>query len=141
MSTRPTVLLINPPLWNVYAPHLAVPLLVGALRERGWPARGLDLSIEHLDWLLSGPGLTALAPRLERRLDHDPDDRARVERALLVLPSAIEGIDRARTDLADLAVLHDHDRFRATSQTVRNALWCASAAFPNFECDLMANDL
>lgn len=54
-------LLINPPLWNAYAPHLAVPLLAGTLRDQGFAVHSYDASVEVLDWLLSADGLRALA--------------------------------------------------------------------------------
>lgn len=141
MTKATKVLLINPPLWNVYAPHLAVPLLTATLKAHGWPAIGADLGIEIIDWLLSAEGLTAIGERLEERARTvASDERRRVDRAFAVLPSAIEYIDRAKQALRRVEVLHDHDTFIKASRHVRNALWCISAAFDKLDFDLKANN-
>lgn len=139
MDDRPTTLLINPPLWNVYAPHLAVPLLTGVLRRHGWPVRALDLSARHLAWTLSGDGVGEAGKRLAGGSPAAEDASVRAL-ADVLLPSVERDIDGAWKSLtADPSVLSDHGRFRSAVATVRNALICHSAAFPGFRGDLSAN--
>ncbi|KNE83097.1 MULTISPECIES: B12-binding domain-containing radical SAM protein [Streptomyces] len=137
---QPRVLLINPPIWNVYAPHLAVPLLAAVMRRHGWQVSSLDLSIEQTDWLLSAEGLAALLPRAERRWDVLPDTerRAHLER-LAAFPDTIGRIDRARAALTSRDVLTDPSSFTDAATVVRNALGCVSAAFPGLSFDLRGN--
>lgn len=141
--SRPTTLLINPPLWNAYAPHLAVPLLAAAMRLRGWPVVTRDLCIEALNDLISADGLTALEPRLRQRAGQDlPDDERRaVARALTLLPSTVEHIHGAKKILRSAESLSHHDDFLRSQLVQRNALRCVSAAFPGLTFDLISNDL
>ncbi|GCB48958.1 radical SAM protein [Streptomyces sp. NL15-2K] len=139
MTSRPSILLVNPPLWNVYAPHLAVPLLTAVLRERGWPVRAYDLSAAYVRHLLSGEGVAELPALLDRAGERGLDPEA-VDEARLLLPSVVREVDGARLALSsDLGVLHDHVRFRAATRTLGNALVCHSAAYPDFTCDLRSN--
>ncbi|MGA5822855.1 radical SAM protein [Kitasatospora sp. NPDC094028] len=139
MNERPTTLLINPPLWNVYAPHLAVPLLTGVLRRHGWPVRALDLSARHMAWTLSGEGVGEAGKRLAGGSPAAEDASIRAL-ADVLLPSVERDVDGAWKSLTgDASVLFDHDRFRSAVATVRNALICHSAAFPGFRGDLSAN--
>jgi radical SAM superfamily enzyme YgiQ (UPF0313 family) len=143
MPMKPTTLLVNPPLWNAYAPHLALPLLSAALRDRGWPVRVLDLSIESLDWLISSEGLVALEPKRQqrRRRVASGEEARRLERAEAVSRVTIERIDRAKGVLRSVDGLHDPPSFVAARTVLRNALWCVSAAFAGLSFDLFANDL
>jgi hypothetical protein len=141
-SGRPTTLLVNPPLWNAYAPHLAVPLLLAALRATGWPARARDLSADILDRLLSGADLDRLGSRIRNMARHPADRRPNrhFERARLVLPSAVRDIDEAKSVLRDAKSLADHRRFLWATTTLRNALWVVSAAHPGLAFDLAVNE-
>lgn len=140
--TKGSTLLINPPIWNVYAPHLAVPLLGGYLRSRGESVRTLDLSIHAIDWLLSPVGLEAIADRLEARSRlPSPDGGYDLERALLVLEPTIGKIGQARKTLASIDCLTDHCSYRDAVAQIRNSGWCIDAAFPGTKFDLWANDI
>ncbi len=141
--TRPTTLLVNPPLWNAYAPHLAVPLLAASLRERGWPTVSRDIGIEILNALISAEGLTDLESKLRSRdARHLPRPEAReVSRALTLLPSSVKSIDAAKQTLRSLDCLQDHEGFLRAHLVQRNALRCISAAFPGSSFDLISNDL
>lgn len=136
------LLLVNPPLWNAFAPHLAVPLLLAVAKEAGFQARGLDLSAESMDCLLSPSGLAALEDRLVARAgsaDELTDRRAR--RGLMLMPHVVSHIDAAKDTLRSLAALADPVATRQANITLRNALWVASAAFDRAKIDLFANDL
>ena len=58
-------LLIQPPQWIPTAPHLAVPLLAGILRQKGLAADAADLSVRFYDWFLSADHLKAAAGKIE----------------------------------------------------------------------------
>ncbi|MGF0308947.1 B12-binding domain-containing radical SAM protein [Rhodococcus sp. IEGM1428] len=131
-----TTLLINPPLWNAYAPHLAIPLLAGVLRDHGLAVRSHDASIAVLDWILSREGQQALAPRLTKTADQRLSAKA-----ILVHPHVLASIDEAKTVIRDAATLADAQRHTWARTVMRNAMWCASAAFEDFSFDLVANQL
>jgi Radical SAM superfamily len=140
--TRASVLLVNPPMWNVYAPHLAVPLLGGYLRSRGENVRTVDLSIEAIDWLLSPVGLEAIRDRLEARSRRPgPQTDYNLERAFLVIDSTIGKINKARRSLASIDCLAHHEEYRDAVTQIRNSGWCIDAAFPGSKFDLWANDI
>ncbi|MFF3676012.1 B12-binding domain-containing radical SAM protein [Streptomyces sp. NPDC002120] len=137
MGTK--TVLVNPPLWNAYAPHLAVPLLLGDLRARGYDATGYDLSIECIDWMLSAPALEALAQKAAARPAVDLEDEWARQRALLAAPAAIRGIQEAKERLKSLDTLHDPAAFHRARRTLRDALWLISGAFPACTFDLVSN--
>lgn len=136
---RPRTLLVNPPLWNVYAPHLAVPLLAGVLGQRDWPVTALDLSIESIDWLLSRDGLEEVGGLIEGRLRGGEMD-AGLERAALLVERAAERVDGAKATLRSLDGLFALDDFRRAKVDLRNAMWCVSAGFRDLRFDLVVND-
>lgn len=143
MTASAKTLLISPPLWNVYAPHLAVPLLVARMKQHGRPAVGVDIGIEHFDRVLSSAELIRLGERVQRRLSAGVSrtERAECERALLVLPDAADRIDSARSMLSSVNGLFQPEASFLAKQTVRNALWVVSAAYPRLRFELSANDL
>lgn len=138
MASRPRTLLVNPPLWNVYAPHLAVPLLTAVLREHGWPVTAFDLSATHLRWMLTSKTVAGLLDRYDRAGELGLD-LAAVDEARLLLPSVRDGVEAAWATIHDTASLHDHAAFTAATRTIGNALVCHSAAFAGFHCDLRSN--
>ncbi|MFJ2730090.1 B12-binding domain-containing radical SAM protein [Streptomyces collinus] len=131
--------LVNPPLWNAYAPHLAVPLLLGDLRARGYEAAAYDLSIECVDWMLSEAALTRLRDKAHRRRAVGLRDEWARRRALLVAPAAIAGVEEAKARLKSMPTLHEPDAFHRARRTLRDALWLISGAFPDCEFDLVSN--
>ncbi|MFD9095764.1 B12-binding domain-containing radical SAM protein [Streptomyces collinus] len=131
--------LVNPPLWNAYAPHLAVPLLLGDLRARGYEAAAYDLSIECVDWMLSEAALARLRDKAHRRRAVGLRDEWARRRALLVAPAAIAGVEEAKARLKSLPTLHEPDAFHRARRTLRDALWLISGAFPDCEFDLVSN--
>jgi hypothetical protein len=135
---RPRTLLVNPPLWNAYAPHLAVPLLAAVLREQGWPVTSLDLSIESIDWLLSREGLGEIGTRIDSRLRAGTRDPG-LERAALLLEQATDRVEGAKQTLRSVAGLFDLESFHRAKVDLRNAMWCVSAAFAGLNFDLVAN--
>lgn len=137
MGTK--TVLVNPPLWNAYAPHLAVPLLLGDLRARGYEATGYDLSIECIDWMLSAPALGELAQKAAARAAVGLEDEWARQRALLAAPAAIRGIQEAKERLRSLDTLHDPAGFPWARRTLRDALWLISGAFPDCTFDLVSN--
>ncbi|PJW13102.1 hypothetical protein CV945_16005 [Geobacillus sp. Manikaran-105] len=140
--SKPKILLINPPLWNTYAPHLAIPLLAGSLKARGWDVRCLDLSIESVDWLVSRKGLLSLESLFEKRYrDSDSNLLPELERARLIYPETIKNIDNAKQTLRSFSGLQNHEEFLKAKITLRNALHFISASFPGLKFDLFANDL
>ncbi|MBE1582301.1 B12-binding domain-containing radical SAM protein [Nonomuraea angiospora] len=92
-----------------------------------------------MDFLLSETGLTLLAERLERRAQKPSDRRAR--RGALLAPSAIGEIEKAKAVLRSFEGLEDAELYAAAQVTLRNAMWCVSAAFDGLRFDLTANDL
>ncbi|RCH67729.1 radical SAM protein [Streptomyces sp. SDr-06] len=131
--------LVNPPLWNAYAPHLAVPLLLGDLRAHGYEATAYDLSIECVDWMLSAPALEQLRRKAAARRSVGLRDEWARRRAQLVAPAAIRDIEEAKARLKSLATLHDPAAFHAARRTLRDALWLVSGAFPSCDFDLVSN--
>lgn len=134
--TGGTTLLINPPLWNAYAPHLALPILAGVLRSQGLDVRCHDASLEVLDWLLSAEGQTALAPRLARTTD-----QRLAAKAALVHREVVPAIDEAKKVLRDATALHNAQQQAWARRVVRNAMWCVSSSFDGSDFDLVANRL
>ncbi|MFF1447122.1 B12-binding domain-containing radical SAM protein [Streptomyces sp. NPDC058274] len=137
MGTK--TVLVNPPLWNAYAPHLAVPLLLGDLRARGHEATAYDLSIECIDWMLSAAALEELREKTATRATVDLEDEWARRRGLLVAPSAIRGVEEAKARLRSLDTLHDPAAFHSARRTLRDALWLISGAFPHCDFDLVSN--
>ncbi|WP_405914607.1 B12-binding domain-containing radical SAM protein [Streptomyces sp. NBC_00728] len=137
MGTK--TVLVNPPLWNAYAPHLAVPLLLGDLRARGHEATAYDLSIECIDWMLSAATLQELREKAATRPPADLEDEWARQRGLLVAPSAIRGIEEAKARLRSLDTLHEPTAFHWARRTVRDALWLISGAFSHCDFDLVSN--
>ncbi|MFC9931331.1 B12-binding domain-containing radical SAM protein [Streptomyces sp. NPDC127190] len=138
MAGRPRTLLVNPPLWNVYAPHLAVPLLTASLRNHGWPVTALDLGAVHLRWMLTARTVAGLCARYDRA-DELGLDPAAVDEARLLLPSVCDDVEAAWATVHDPASLRDHAAFTRAARTLGNALVCHSAAFAGFHCDLRSN--
>ncbi|GGN90297.1 hypothetical protein GCM10010112_75570 [Actinoplanes lobatus] len=137
---KPHIMLVNPPIWNVYAPHLAVPLLAAVMRRHGWNVTSVDLSIEQTDWLVSAEGLTDLHHLAERRAGHlHGDAREAHEQILAAFPATIRAIDEARTRLMRPDVATDPVGFTEAATVVRNALACVSAGFPGLTFDLRGN--
>lgn len=137
---QPRILLVNPPIWNVYAPHLAVPLLAAVMRRHGWQVSSLDLSIEQTDWLLSAEGLEALLPQAERRLSETAADKQRAhEEILAVFGDTVARIDSARAALKSRDILTDPLAFTDAATVVRNGLACVSVSFPGLNFDLRGN--
>ncbi|MEV7809377.1 radical SAM protein [Streptomyces flaveolus] len=136
---RKKTVLVNPPLWNAYAPHLAVPLLLGDLRARGYEAVAYDLSIECVDWMLSPAALTELRDKARRRRTAGLRDEWARQRALLVAPSAIAGVEEAKARWKSPDTLREPELFHAARRTLRDALWLISGAFPDCEFDLVSN--
>ncbi|NGO74502.1 radical SAM protein [Streptomyces sp. YC504] len=137
---QPRILLINPPIWNVYAPHLAVPLLAAVMRRHGWQVSSLDLSIEQTDWLLSSEGLAELLPKAERRLGEIPAQERRAhEEILAVFGDTVQRMDAARAALKSRDILAAPDAFTEAATVVRNGLSCVSASFPGLKFDLRGN--
>ncbi|MFH8494896.1 B12-binding domain-containing radical SAM protein [Streptomyces coeruleorubidus] len=137
---QPRILLVNPPIWNVYAPHLAVPLLAAVMRRHGWQVSSLDLSIEQTDWLLSEDGLQTLLPQAERLLGETaPDERRAHEEILAVFDDTVARIDSARAALKSRDILTDPLAFTDAATVVRNGLACVSASFPGLNFDLRGN--
>ncbi|MBY8882031.1 B12-binding domain-containing radical SAM protein [Actinacidiphila acidipaludis] len=103
----PRVLLINPPLWNPYAPHLAVPLLLAVLRQHHVAASALDLSAETMRYLLSSDGAADYAAERDlglggRARDQFEAARSSVDRAVAFLrsPLSITDVDGHRAATA-----------------------------------------
>lgn len=139
MNRPLSTVLVNPPLWNAYAPHLAVPLLVGTLRARGLPAIGYDLSISCLDWLLSPSVLEELRDKVEQTPAKNLEQEWVRQRALLVAMNAAQTVDEAKATLRSSATLADEQRQRWARRSLRDAMWLVSAAFPGTEFDLVCN--
>jgi hypothetical protein len=112
---HPTTVLVNPPLWNAYAPHLAVPLLVGTLRARGYPAVGYDLSITCLDWLLSPVVLKELRDKADQTKPATLEEEWIRQRGLLVAQHAIDTISEAKASLRSLDAVRDERTQRSNS--------------------------
>ena len=60
-------LLIFPPQWYPGNPYSAVPLLLGRLKNAGYPVTGLDLNIEFYHHILSPDFLSRIAPKAGSR--------------------------------------------------------------------------
>jgi len=105
------IYLLLPPVWDVDAPYIALPLLTAALRGRGIPVWQEDLNIEWYQEVLSAKGLSGVADRLDELLGDDslPDEHRRelaVSRA--ALPLVMNRIDQAKlaaTGSTDLEVI------------------------------------
>ena len=110
------VLLINPPLWNPYAPHLAIPLLLSMLRRDRVPATALDLAAESMSYLLSREGAGRYTA--ERRDSMTVRDRGLFEGAMTM-------VDQARAYLRTPESIGDAAGYRAATavcQAVLNGL-------------------
>lgn len=140
-SDLPIALLINPPLWSAYAPYLAIPLLAGTLREHGKPVQCLDLNIEFIDFALSRQGMSELGQRLISRRPKDESEKFVLERARVVLPGVIAGIDAAKDALRATETLSDDRRYLSAQILLRDAVWVISAAFEGLSFDLTSSDL
>lgn len=135
---RTTSLLVTPPLWNCYAPHLAVPLLAAQLRARGWPVRVLDLSIEATDWILSSHGLASIESKIATTWKRGLISGVQGPR---VYDAAVVGIDAAKRALRDPEVLaNEPEAYERARVVLRNGVWAVGAAFPNVTFDLFANN-
>ncbi|GAA2734798.1 radical SAM protein [Streptomyces nogalater] len=122
-ATRPTprVLLINPPLWNPYAPHLAVPLLLAVLRRHGVAASALDLSAETMRHLLSRNGADDYAAHRPKTMTGRARDRFEAARS---------AVDRATAFLRSPASVEDVDGHRAATAVCHAVLDGLAALTP-----------
>ena len=123
-SEPPTVLLIVPPCWSVFAPHLAAPLLAGSLRGSSIHAVVHDANLALYDWLLSSVCQEDLLGLIGRNVDQALELRAR-----LVHTHVVEHIDRAKVILREAGSLVDAQSLAWARAVVRNAFWCVSSAF------------
>ncbi len=123
MPSRATsqVLLVNPPLWNPYAPHLAVPLLLAVLREHGVAASALDLSAETMRYLLSEQGSADYVADREDVLSRRERDR---------FETAQSAVDRAAAFLRSPASIEDIDGYRAATALCHDVLGGIAALTP-----------
>ncbi len=123
-TTGARVLLINPPLWNPYAPHLAVPLLLAVLRRNGVAATAMDLSAETMRHLLSRRGAVDYAverPALQRALPARRRD---------LFDAAVESVDRAAAFLRSPESVDDTAGHRAATAVCRTVLEGVAALTP-----------
>ncbi|WP_441248527.1 B12-binding domain-containing radical SAM protein [Kitasatospora sp. McL0602] len=120
-SRKSRVLLVNPPLWNPYAPHLAVPLLLAVLRRHGVAASALDLSAETMRFLLSEQGAGDYAA--ERGDLLSPRERDRFE-------AAGSAVDRAAAFLRSPESIEDVDGYRAATAVCHSVLDGVAALTP-----------
>ncbi|MEV4339777.1 radical SAM protein [Streptomyces sp. NPDC049590] len=122
-GTRPSprVLLINPPLWNPYAPHLAVPLLLAVLRRHGVAASAFDLSAETMRHLLSRDGAGDYAAHRPTALTGRDRDRFEAARS---------AVDRAAAFLRSPASVTDTDGHRAATAVCHAVLDGVAALTP-----------
>src|SRR5262245_9524329 len=132
--TEPTVLLVNPPLWNPYAPHLAVPLLTGVLKQRGIAARGLDLSAEAMRFLLSRNGIERL--RASHGRYREPPRDAAARHTELLFEAAVGSVDAARAYLRSPASITDFAGYRAARNTCQAVLAGLATWFPGSSLSL-----
>jgi len=139
MSTAPhrrpgpsRVLLINPPLWNPYAPHLAVPLLLGVLRRHGVAASALDLSAETMRYLLSRDGAGAYAAERDEVLGARARDQFEAARS---------SVDRAAAFLRSPESITDVDGHRAATAVCQAVLDGIAALTPGAELSFDRFDL
>jgi hypothetical protein len=126
--SEPTVLLINPPLWNPYAPHLAVPLLTGVLKQHGIATRALDLSAETMRFLLSRKGIERLRPNHARKPENQHTE--------LLFEASIGAVDAAREFLRSPASITDFAGYRGARNICQAVLGGLSAWFPGSNLSL-----
>jgi hypothetical protein len=131
--------LVYPPTCDPTAPYLAVPMLTGFLRAHGVDVLPIDANIEAWDALLQPAPLSALADRLERRLDRldrRPSLDHQAQLAYLQLwqargdaLAAPAGIAEARAVLKDPALFFDPQRYERAVLTIEAACRLISAAY------------
>jgi hypothetical protein len=132
----PEVLLINPPMWNPYAPHLAVPLLTGLLRQNGFSVRAVDLGAEFLDFITSGPTL-----RQVRELLPGPAGPLAGSRSRALLDHLTERIAGYKATIRDVHALADPDRYERARRGFAETLAVVASAFGAHRFDLTHADL
>ncbi|MGW6534778.1 B12-binding domain-containing radical SAM protein [Streptomyces sp. NPDC055051] len=126
------VLLINPPLWNPYAPHLAVPLLLAVLRRHHVAASALDLSAETMRHLLSPDGAGDYAAERDRTLGTRARDQFEAARS---------AVDRAAAFLRSPESITDVDGHRAATAVCQAVLDGIAALTPGAELSFDRFDL
>ncbi|MFB7510847.1 B12-binding domain-containing radical SAM protein, partial [Streptomyces broussonetiae] len=126
------VLLINPPLWNPYAPHLAVPLLLAVLRRHHVAASALDLSAETMRHLLSPDGAGAYAAERDQALGTRARDQFEAARS---------SVDRAVAFLRSPQSITDVDGHRAATAVCQAVLDGIAALTPGAELSFDRFDL
>ncbi|MFE4451368.1 B12-binding domain-containing radical SAM protein [Streptomyces sp. NPDC056796] len=126
------VLLINPPLWNPYAPHLAVPLLLAVLRRHGVAASALDLSAETMRHLLSAEGAGGYAAECDEALGPRARDRFEAARS---------SVDRAADFLRSPGSITDVDGHAAATAVCQAVLDGIAALTPGSELTFDRFDL
>lgn len=128
----PRVLLVNPPLWNPYAPHLAVPLLLAVLRRHHVAASALDLSAETMRHLLSPDGAGEYAADRDRTLGARARDQFEAARS---------SVDRAAAFLRSPMSITDIDGHRAATAVCHAVLDGIAALTPGAELSFDRFDL
>ncbi|MBM7439371.1 radical SAM protein [Streptomyces sp. HB132] len=126
------VLLINPPLWNPYAPHLAVPLLLAVLRRHHVAASALDLSAETMRHLLSPDGAGGYAAECDQVLGPRARDQFEAARS---------SVDRAAAFLRSPESITDVDGHRAATAVCQAVLDGIAALTPGAELNFDRFDL
>lgn len=128
----PEFLLIAPPLWNPYAPHLAVPLLAGCLREAGVSVRAVDLGVQSVAWMLTPKTMS----RLSTIADQDGSSWASTMLDILQDQARI-----AVDDLRDAEAFRDNARYEGARRVIGEVLSNAAGVFGSSRFDLTSGQL
>ncbi len=133
--SRQKFLLIAPPLWNVFAPHLALPLLAASLRRAGVAVECFDASTDLCAWVLSADGQQALADWRRETAGRSPGHR-RAEALYQVVGPTLE---EAGATIRDVEAFRAWEPFEAAWRTTLQAATIVSDSFPGLSFDLNAN--
>lgn len=133
------IALIYPPTCDPTAPYAAIPTLTGFLRHHGVRVLPVDANVEAWDSLLRPEPLTALAQRVQRRIDKLEQRQALDHSAQLLYhtlwdargaaQAAPAGIAEARRVLKDPVAFFDAERYERAVQTIDAACTLISAAY------------
>ena len=140
--------LIYPPTCDPTAPYLAVPMLTGFLRARGFQVLPIDANVEAYDHLLSRDALKSIQDRVEQRLK-ELDSKPRLLHTDQLAYAALwqargdadavpEGIEEAKAILRDPQRFFIAEDYSRAVATIEAALRAISAAYTPLQLDFTA---
>lgn len=131
-------LLIFPPVWNVHAPYLSLPLLAANLRKAGHHVDIMDCNIDFFDRILTPTYLARALERTERieKRSNGNATQCRLRKACIMIGSSlIASIDKAKKSYRSTEGFKDPMTYEWSRNVFGASLNLISSSFPGLRLD------